>query len=38
MEVPCCSGVRYVVDQALERSAKKVPVSEKTITIQGEVE
>jgi NAD-dependent dihydropyrimidine dehydrogenase PreA subunit len=38
MEVPCCGGVRYVVDRALERSAKKIPVSEKTITIQGEVE
>jgi len=38
MEVPCCSGVRYVVDQALERSARKIPVSEKTITIEGEVE
>jgi NAD-dependent dihydropyrimidine dehydrogenase PreA subunit len=38
MEVPCCSGMRYVVDRALERSAKKIPVSEKTITIQGEVE
>jgi len=38
MEVPCCSGVRNVVDRALERSAKKIPVSEKTITIQGEVE
>ncbi len=38
MEVPCCSGVRYVVDRALERSAKKIPVSEKTITISGEVE
>lgn len=38
MEVPCCGGVRQVVDRALERSAKKIPVSEKTITIQGEVE
>ena len=38
MEVPCCSGVRFVVDQALERSAKKIPVTEKTITIQGEIE
>ena len=38
MEVPCCGGVRSVVDRALERSAKKIPVSEKTITIQGEVE
>jgi len=38
MEVPCCGGVRYVVDRALERSGKKIPVSEKTITIQGEIE
>ena len=35
MEVPCCGGVRYVVDQALEQSGKKIPVTEKTITIQG---
>jgi hypothetical protein len=38
MEVPCCNGVRHVVDRALERSAKKTPVTEKTITIQGEIE
>ena len=37
MEVPCCSGVRRIVDQALERSAKQIPISETTITIQGEV-
>jgi NAD-dependent dihydropyrimidine dehydrogenase PreA subunit len=37
MEVPCCGGVRYVVDQALEQSGKKIPVTEKTITIQGEI-
>jgi hypothetical protein len=38
MEVPCCSGVRHVVDKALEQSGKKIPVTEKTITIQGGVE
>jgi NAD-dependent dihydropyrimidine dehydrogenase PreA subunit len=38
MEVPCCGGVRSVVDQALEQSGKKIPVTEKTITIQGEIE
>jgi ferredoxin len=37
MEVPCCGGVRYVVDQALERSGKKIPVKEITITIDGQV-
>jgi NAD-dependent dihydropyrimidine dehydrogenase PreA subunit len=35
MEVPCCSGVRYVVDKALEQSGKKIPVTDKTITIEG---
>ena len=38
MEVPCCSGVRCVVDKALEQSGKKIPVTEKTITIDGGVE
>jgi NAD-dependent dihydropyrimidine dehydrogenase PreA subunit len=38
MEVPCCSGVRYVVDQALEQSGKKILVDEKTITINGDLE
>ena len=37
MEVPCCGGVRYVVDKALEKAGKQIPVEEKTITIQGEV-
>ncbi len=37
MEVPCCSGVRYVVDRALERAEKKIPVSETTISIEGDV-
>ncbi|OPY37346.1 MAG: Heterodisulfide reductase subunit A-like protein [Methanoregula sp. PtaU1.Bin051] len=35
MEVPCCSGVRYVVDKALEKAGKTIKVAEKTITIDG---
>ncbi len=38
MEVPCCGGVRYVVDRALERAGKRMPVTERTITIGGELE
>lgn len=37
MEVPCCGGVRYVVDQALAKAGVKIPVDEKTITIEGKV-
>jgi hypothetical protein len=37
MEVPCCSGARYVVDKALAKAGKKIPVEEKTITIEGAV-
>ncbi len=36
MEVPCCGGVRYVVDEALKRAKKEIPVAEQTITLQGE--
>ncbi len=35
MEVPCCGGVRHVVDRALERSGKRIPVAERVITIDG---
>jgi NAD-dependent dihydropyrimidine dehydrogenase PreA subunit len=37
MEVPCCGGVKYVVDEALKRSGKKIPEKEVTITIEGQV-
>jgi NAD-dependent dihydropyrimidine dehydrogenase PreA subunit len=37
MEVPCCSGVKYVVDQAMERAGMKVPVRDITISLQGGV-
>ena len=37
MEVPCCGGVRYVVEKALEKAGKKIPIGEKTITIEGNV-
>jgi len=37
MEVPCCSGVRYIVEKALEKAGKKIPVDDKTITIEGSV-
>jgi hypothetical protein len=37
MEVPCCGGVRHVVEKALEKAGKKIPVEEITISIQGGV-
>jgi NAD-dependent dihydropyrimidine dehydrogenase PreA subunit/phosphohistidine swiveling domain-containing protein len=35
MEVPCCNGVRYVVEKALAKAGVTIPVEEKTITIEG---
>ena len=35
MEVPCCGGVRYVVEKALEKAGKKIPIVEKTVSIRG---
>lgn len=37
MEVPCCGGVRYVVDKAIERAGVQVSVIEKVVTINGEL-
>ena len=37
MEVPCCGGIRYVLDQAMHKSGKKIPVVEQIVTIQGSI-
>lgn len=37
MEVPCCSGLRYIASRAMEASGKDIPVNDVTISIQGEV-
>jgi len=38
MEVPCCGGVRYVVEKALAQAGVRIPVEERTITINGRLE
>ncbi len=38
MEVPCCGGMNYVLDQAMKRSGKNIPVKSQIITVKGEVE
>ena len=37
MEVPCCSGIVYLVKKALEAGGKKIPAKEITIGIQGDI-
>lgn len=37
MEVPCCGGVRYVVEKAMEKAGKKIPLEEKTVMIDGNI-
>jgi len=37
MEVPCCSGIKWMVDKALEASGKKIPVKRYVIRIGGEI-
>ncbi|PKL57913.1 MAG: hypothetical protein CVV34_05055 [Methanomicrobiales archaeon HGW-Methanomicrobiales-5] len=36
-EVLCCGGVQHVVDKVPEKAGKKIPVTETTITIPGEI-
>ena len=36
MEVPCCFGLNTIVQEALKKSGKSIPVDEITITIDGE--
>jgi MinD superfamily P-loop ATPase len=37
MEVPCCSGLKWAADKAVEISGKKVPIKRYEITVRGEI-
>ena len=37
MEVPCCSGLRWVVDQAVDASGRQIPVRHHVVTVGGEM-
>lgn len=38
MEVPCCYGIQYMLEKAIEKSMKKIPVNIYTVTIDGNIE
>ncbi|BEQ13981.1 ATP-binding protein [Desulfoferula mesophila] len=37
MEVPCCSGLNWIVEQAMQRAGAKLPVGEMVISRNGTV-
>lgn len=37
MEVPCCSGLVFMVKQAIQQTGKDLPVKEVTIGIKGDI-
>lgn len=37
MEVPCCGGLLSVVENAIQNSGKKIPLTTKVISISGEI-
>ncbi|UCH37568.1 MAG: 4Fe-4S dicluster domain-containing protein [Candidatus Bathyarchaeota archaeon] len=37
MEVPCCAGLRWIVNQAVTASGKDIPIKQLVITIKGEI-
>jgi len=36
MEVPCCAGLTFAVEQAIAASGKTIPVNKNIITIKCE--
>jgi len=37
MEVPCCTGLKWAVDKAIEGSGKQVPVTEYEVKVGGDI-
>ncbi len=37
MEVPCCSGLMAIAQQALENASRKVPLKRAVVSVRGEV-
>ncbi|MCS7152265.1 MAG: 4Fe-4S dicluster domain-containing protein [Endomicrobia bacterium] len=37
MEVPCCFGLMHIVEEAVKKSGKKIPVKQIIIGIKGEI-
>jgi NAD-dependent dihydropyrimidine dehydrogenase PreA subunit len=37
MEVPCCSGLHWIVDRAVQDSGKQLPLKRHVITVRGEM-
>ncbi|MFO7677559.1 MAG: 4Fe-4S binding protein [Thermoplasmatota archaeon] len=37
MEVPCCSGLLFLVNQALNKSERKIPVKNIVVSIKGKI-
>jgi len=37
MEVPCCSGLKWIGDRAIEASGKEIPLKRYEVTIRGEI-
>ena len=37
MEVPCCSGMRMIVKEALKQAGQDIPIEEVVVTARGEI-
>lgn len=37
MEVPCCHGLRWAIDRAVEASGKNLPIKRLVVTVHGEL-
>jgi len=38
MEVPCCGGLYAAVEQAIEKSGKKIPLIQEVISVNGDTQ
>jgi hypothetical protein len=37
MEVPCCGGIEFIIQKALEKAGKDMEVKRSVVSIKGEI-
>lgn len=38
MEVPCCAGLLFLAESAVDQATRKIPIKSKVVSLRGEIQ